>query len=583
VVNSRSANIDAGSRYAPDCCTFTSGRVRKHLSRIGELLTDIAERAEKVFIPTHRVTSTQTLALPANPALPAPPDDRERDSYLRSSHRWVPVASAFGGFLTTVSLLFLVRSQAWAIPLLIPLAIATVGMIASLLTSVQKRRDTLARHCRRVASFDPVDPPSVDVFLPSAGEDLAVLANTYYHVSRLEWAGEITVYVLDDSAREAVRDLAWEHGFRYLTRPNRGYLKKAGNLRYGYQNSSGDFIAIFDADFVPRPDYFHHLMPYTTDKDVAIVQSPQFFDTRPRMNWVQFAAGATQILFYRWVQPARDHSAAAICVGTCAIYRRSALNRSGGFAQIGHSEDVHTGVNLMRVGFRVRYVPIVVSKGLCPDTLGQFANQQYRWCTGSMSLLFSRAFHKAPLTAMQRLCFWSGFLYYIDTAINVFVVSLPPILMAVLAPEAVSVNNYLFVFLALIVRMSLVPIITMGSESMTGLTRIQSTYSFAHALALFDAIRGRTDAWQATGVKGGTPTARRVRRLVITWCLLVQALMWGTCLWRAPVYGWFDFLPMMAFAALNLAIAYPMILWRTDLPNWIDPMMPRRHLAGLHA
>jgi hypothetical protein len=236
----------------------------------------------------------------------------------------------------------------------------------------------------------------------------------------------------------------------------------------------------------------------------------------------------------------------------------------------------------MRVGFRVRYVPIVVSKGLCPDTLDQFANQQYRWCTGSMSLLFSGTFHKSPLTRMQRLCFWSGFLYYIDTAINVFVVSIPPILMAAFAPEAVSVNNYLFVFLALIVRMSVVPVITMGCESMTGLTRIQSTYSFAHALALFDMIRGRTDAWQATGVKGGTPTARRVHRLMTTWCVLVQVLMWGTCLWRASEYGWYDYLPMMAFAALNLAVTYPMMLWRINFPGLIDPMMPKRKLAGLH-
>jgi cellulose synthase/poly-beta-1,6-N-acetylglucosamine synthase-like glycosyltransferase len=539
-------------------------------------LTDTAVRVQR------RVASRKTVPIPPDPTLPAPPDDYERDSYLQKSHRWVPVASAFGGFLTTASLLFLVRSQAWALPLLIPMAIATVGMIASLVTSVQKRRDTPLKHRHRVRSYRPSFPPSVDVFLPSAGEDLAVVANMFLHVSRLEWAGPMTVYVLDDSARESVRELAWEHGFCYLTRPNRGYLKKAGNLRFGYEHSTGDFIAIFDADFVPRPDYLLQLMPYTTDEDVAIVQSPQYFDTHPRMNWVQFAAGATQILFYRWIQPARDRSNAAICVGTCAIYRRSALESSGGFAQIEHSEDVHTGVNLMRVGFRVRYVPIVVSKGLCPDTLDQFANQQYRWCTGSMSLLFSGTFHKSPLTRMQRLCFWSGFLYYIDTAINVFVVSIPPILMAVLAPAAVSVNNYLFVFLALIVRMSVIPVITMGCESMTGLTRIQSTYSFAHALALFDMIRGRTDAWQATGVKGGTPTARRVHRLMTTWCVLVQVLMWGTCLWRASEYGWYDYLPMMAFAALNLAVTYPMMLWRINFPGLIDPMMPKRKLAGLH-
>jgi hypothetical protein len=103
------------------------------------------------------------------------------------------MASAFGGFLTTVSLLFLVRSQAWALPLLIPLAIATVGMVVSLVTSVQKRQDTLRSHRQRVESYDPVDPPSIDVFLPSAGEDLAVLANTYFHVSRLQWTGVVSV------------------------------------------------------------------------------------------------------------------------------------------------------------------------------------------------------------------------------------------------------------------------------------------------------------------------------------------------------------------------------------------------------
>src|ERR1700754_945333 len=138
----------------------------------GFRLTDIAERIEGSV----QITKTASLPahsrtwVPADPTLPFPPDDRERDSYLQSSHRWVPVASAFGGFLTTVSLLFLVRSQVWALPLLIPMAIGTVGMVVSLVTSVQKRRDTLRSHRRRVESYDPVDPPSVDVFLPSAGE-----------------------------------------------------------------------------------------------------------------------------------------------------------------------------------------------------------------------------------------------------------------------------------------------------------------------------------------------------------------------------------------------------------------------------
>ncbi|OZD10801.1 hypothetical protein CH253_29620 [Rhodococcus sp. 06-156-3C] len=515
---------------------------------------------------------------PTDPGLPSPPTDVERDSYLQSENRWIPLASTFGGFLTTVSLLYLVQGQMWAIPLLIPLAITTTAMVVSLLTSVQPRRDTLAGHIARVRSYAPVHYPSVDVFLPSAGEDIAVLHNTFWHVSRLDWSGEITVYVLDDSDRGSVRELAETFGYEYRVRPNRGFLKKAGNLRFGFDESHGEFITIFDADFVPRPDYLHELMPYTTEDDVAIVQSPQFFDTTHRMNWMEYAAGATQVLFYRWIQAARDRSDASICVGTCAIYRRSALELGGGFSAIEHSEDVYTGVDLMRVGFRTRYVPVVVSKGLCPETLDQFANQQYRWANGSMSLLKSRAFHKMPFTLRQRLCFWSGFLYYIDTAVNVYVIALPPILMAFLAPDDVSINNYLFVFLAMVVRFALVPVITMGRESTLGLDRVQAFYSYIHSLAVVDVMRGRTDAWQATGIKTRSTTARRVKRVMTSWLVLVQVLMWVGIFWRAPQYGWSNYAPMIGFAVFNLIVVYPLMFWRTEFPSLLDPMTLRRRV-----
>ncbi len=165
------------------------------------------------------------------------------------------------------------------------------------------------------------------------------------------------------------QELAERHGFVYRTRPNRGELKKAGNLRFGYEQSHGDLILILDADFVPRHDMLTELAPYFDEPDVGIVQSPQFFDTHAKgMNWLQRCAGATQELFYRLIQPSRDRASAAICVGTCAVYRRAALQKAGGFAQIGHSEDVHTGVKLAKVGLRLRYVPVLVSKGLCPDT-----------------------------------------------------------------------------------------------------------------------------------------------------------------------------------------------------------------------
>jgi cellulose synthase/poly-beta-1,6-N-acetylglucosamine synthase-like glycosyltransferase len=502
--------------------------------------------------------------------LPQPPRDVERDLYLGRQHRWVTPLSFAGFVLIVFSVGFFVYRHQWSSFLLVPMAVTSLGSLVSLITSSRRRRDTLSSHRTRVLRWLPRRHPSVDVFLPSAGEGLDVLANTYRHVAALDWPGPLRVYVLDDSARPVVRQMAQAHGFRYLSRPNRGEFKKAGNLRFGFDHSDGDLILILDADFVPRPDALLELAPYFDDTDVAIVQSPQFFDVDTRMNWLQRSAGATQMLFYRWVQPSRDRSDAAICVGTSALYRRAALVRAGGYALIGHSEDVHTGVKLMRAGFRIRYVPTILTKGLCPDDLHSFATQQYRWCTGSMSLLFSRQFHRTPLTVMQRLSYFSGFLYYITTAVNVFAMGLPPVLMAWFVSSKVTPANYVFVLMALVLRQGVVPVITLGSDTLVGLARVQTMYSFCHALALYDTLRGRTDAWVATGTQGSSRTSERVFRLVRRWCTGVQVALWSAIAWFVPVYGLERWWLLVAFAVFNLYVVLPLVTVRADLPSLVE-------------
>jgi cellulose synthase/poly-beta-1,6-N-acetylglucosamine synthase-like glycosyltransferase len=513
--------------------------------------------------------------------LPQPPGDLERDLYLGKRQRWVAPMSFLGFVLIVISVGFFVYRHEWAAFLLVPLAITSTGAVVSRVTSSRGRRDSLGSHRRRVESWAPGRYPAVDVFLPSAGESLDVLANTYRHVAALDWPGELTVYVLDDSGRPVVEEMARRHGFSYLSRPDRGHFKKAGNLRFGFDHSDGDLILILDADFVPRPDAVRELAPYFDDSDVGIVQSPQFFDVDAGMNWLQRAAGSTQMLFYRWVQPSRDRSNAAICVGTSALYRRAALVRAGGYALIGHSEDVHTGVKLVRAGFRVRYVATIVTKGLCPDDLHQFATQQYRWCTGSMSLLFSKQFHRTRLSPMQRLSYFSGFLYYITTAVNAFVMTMPPILMAWFVAAKVTPANYVFVLLALVVRQSVIPVITLGSESLVGLARVQTMYSFCHALAIYDTLRGRTDAWVATGTGGSSRTSARVLKLVRRWCIAVQVALWSAILWFVPVYGLERWWLMVAFTLMNLYVVFPLLKGSADVPTLADlPRLTRTSWAA---
>lgn len=202
-------------------------------------------------------------------------------------------------------------------------------------------------HQEAVAN-NPVTPenaPTVDVYLPVCAEPLEILSNTWNHVQRLDWpADKIQVHVLDDGAMDTVRDLAQQYGFNYIVREDRPRLKKAGNLRWAFARTSGDFFTIFDADFCPRSDFLRELVAVHLDDDkTAIVQSPQFFRVRDDQTWVEQGAGATQELFYRVVQVNRNRWGASICVGSNAMYRRAALEEVGGTAEIGFSEDVHTG------------------------------------------------------------------------------------------------------------------------------------------------------------------------------------------------------------------------------------------------
>lgn len=488
-------------------------------------------------------------------------------------HRWLLVAQAISFALIAWSIARFATADSRLLLFLLPMSLYTVTLAVSLVSSGRKKRTGVSDHFMRVVGYQPERYPTVDIFLPTAGEPLEVLRNTYTYVSRLEWPARLMVYVLDDGVREEVHALAESFGFEYRSRPDPGYLKKAGNLRYGYEQSDGDLIAIFDADFVPRSDYLCELVPYFDEPDVGIVQSPQFFDTKKGMHWLQRCAGATQELFYRWIEPARDRSRAAICVGTCAIYRRASLAKTGGFAQIGHSEDVHTGVNLMKAGFHVRYVPIVVSKGLCPDTLAGFLNQQYRWCTGSMSLLADQSFHAAArITFRQRICFWAGFLYYISTGLNAFVAPLPALAMLYLLPQWIEPMNSIWLLGALCLWFLILPLVMKGRWRVDVL-RVQLLYSFAHAVAIFHVLTGQTKEWVATGTANGrsTPLASTIGRAVKIYTGATQALIYIGIVGGTMTYGFHEYWAMIGLAVLSAYVHLPLLFMSTTKAKAEDP------------
>lgn len=436
--------------------------------------------------------------------LPKSPTDHEKYLYVKRYNLQILFFSVVSFVCIQISLWHFLTHNQLLWPLFAYFILTVIYFMVSLVINLFSKDFDLNKHRALVKKWNGHLTNRVDIFLPTAGESLNVLKNTWDGIIdlRLHYKGIVSVYCLDDSGRDEVKDLANLYGFTYIVRPKPGWFKKAGNLRYGYKVTKGEFIAIFDADFRPRSDFLDELIPYfREDKKIGIVQTPQFFAVSDSQNWLERGAGSVQELFYRISQVSRQSHNASICVGSNAVYRRVALEETGGTALIEHSEDVHTGFNIRMRGWDLRYIPIILAKGLCPGDMKPFFKQQYRWCLGSMTLLTSKKFWQTKLSFMARLSYISGFLYYIHTAITSLIIPVIPLAIIFLYADQLNWENYLLIIPSIIFIQLIYPIwhkAIYGIES----NATKSVYGWAHLFAITDAITRNKMQWQPTGTAG---------------------------------------------------------------------------------
>jgi cellulose synthase (UDP-forming) len=463
-----------------------------------------------------------------------PPGADEKYSYLSRSLPYLTVAVTVA-FLAafTSQILFEINSGIWEFAIFT--FVGTLAFAMSMPLGFTGRGFDIDRHQRLVRAWRPRRYPSVDIFLPICGEPIEMLRNAWTAVAALgaAYPGRALTYVLDDGADPQARDLAISLALRYVVRPNRGEHMKSGNLRYAFAHTSGEFLVVFDADFAPRPDFLAETLPYFDDSDIAIVQTPQYFRTDPRQTWVEHAAGAVQELFYRAIQVGRDRLGASICVGTCAVYRRRPLIPQGGTTLIAYAEDVHTGLDVRRAGWKLIYVPIVLATGMCPTGLNAFFRQQYRWCTGSTSTMLTSRLWSVPMSVPARLTYVSGFCYYLFTGMSVFAIPLIPITLLLFRPYSITPLNSGLIVVSMLTSMTVLPLWHRCGYDLRATLPLSLVRAWAHALAIWDYLRGRTMSWQPTGA--GVSPVRRFWWGMRMWSLTSVAAWLTLAGWRMTI------------------------------------------------
>ncbi|MGH9256987.1 MAG: cellulose synthase family protein [Vicinamibacterales bacterium] len=245
------------------------------------------------------------------------------------------------------------------------------------------------RHPVPDASFETL--PVVTVQLPIYNE-MYVADRLIDAVCRLDYPRDLLeIQVLDDStdettsiAERAVRRqaMAGVH-ITFLHRTNRRGFK-AGALDAGLKVARGDYIAIFDADFLPSPDFLRRTIHFFTDSQVAMVQARWGHINEDYSLLTKIQA---ILLDGHFVLEHGGRNRAGLFFnfnGTAGIWRRTAIGDAGGWQHDTLTEDLDLSYRAQLRGWRFVFLHDLVAPAEVPVEMNAFKSQQHRWAKGSI-------------------------------------------------------------------------------------------------------------------------------------------------------------------------------------------------------
>lgn len=236
----------------------------------------------------------------------------------------------------------------------------------------------------------PAAWPLVTVQLPLYNER-AVAARLIDACAALDYpASRLEIQVLDDSADET-RDVVAERVAHWRRRgvdvvharraDRTGY--KAGALAGGLAFARGDLVAIFDADFVPPPDFLRRIVPWFDAPDVGLVQA----------RWEHLNAGASALtrvqaalLDAHFVveQGVRHETGCFMSFnGTAGVWRQACIEDAGGWQADTLTEDLDLSYRAQLRGWRFRFAPDLGVPAELPTSVAAWRQQQFRWTKGT--------------------------------------------------------------------------------------------------------------------------------------------------------------------------------------------------------
>ena len=258
------------------------------------------------------------------------------------------------------------------------IALFSLGQLGLLILFLRNRK-------KKHAPLEHISLPQVTVQLPIYNERY-VVKELLLAVAALNYPKEkLQIQVLDDSTdetRDICRrqvDLLSSRGFNieYRHRHKRvGY--KAGALQEGLRSAQGEFITIFDADFVPEPDFLVKTLPYFNNADTGLVQT-RWGHINASQSWLTRVQELGLNGHFIIDQEGRDKSGLFINFnGTAGIWRKSCILDAGGWHYDTLTEDLDLSYRAQLKGWKLHYCADIVTPAELPFLLSSLRTQQFR-------------------------------------------------------------------------------------------------------------------------------------------------------------------------------------------------------------
>ncbi len=301
---------------------------------------------------------------------------------------------------------------------------------------------------------DPEKVPLVTVQLPLYNE-LYVVERLLNNIALLNYPKDkLEIQVLDDSTDEsldltvAIVEKLQKEGLdiQHITRSNRAGFK-AGALKEGLKSAKGEYIAIFDSDFLPQADWLLETVPYFVDDTIGLVQTKWGHINRNHSLLTKIQAFALDAHF-TLEQVGRNSKEHFINFnGTAGIWRKKCILDAGNWEGDTLTEDLDLSYRAQLKNWKFKYLEHVETPAELPIVISAARSQQFRWNKGgaeNFQKMFKRVLTSKTVSLKTKI---HGILHLLNSTmfLNVLIVAVLSIPMLYIKNEYAHLQGYFLV------------------------------------------------------------------------------------------------------------------------------------------